>query len=104
VISILPATDPQRQKECDELLGDLTDERFAELVAIGKLIGDYVGEGEAVAAGDTLDQEIGVAVEVLKGGGRKGYHAWPSKGRGKGYSAWTRNWGRGRGRDTLHGY
>jgi hypothetical protein len=44
----------------------VADERFAELVAIGKLINDWVApgaEGEVVA-GDTLDQEIGVAVEV----------------------------------------
>lgn len=42
----------------------VADERFAELVAIGKLINDWAapGEGEA-GAGDTLDQEIGVAVE-----------------------------------------
>ena len=42
-------------------------------MAIGKLIGDYVGEGEAVAAGDTLDQEIGVAVEVRGGRERTRY-------------------------------
>ncbi|KIZ00496.1 pre-mRNA-splicing helicase BRR2 [Monoraphidium neglectum] len=59
-------TDPARQKEVNELLGPVADERFAELVAIGKLINDWVApgaEGEVVA-GDTLDQEIGVAVEV----------------------------------------
>lgn len=44
----------------------VADERFAELVAIGKLINDWVAPGEAgeAVAGDTLDQEIGVAVEV----------------------------------------
>lgn len=58
-------TDPARQKEVNELLGTVADERFAELVAIGKLINDWVAPGEAGAtvAGDTLDQEIGVAVE-----------------------------------------
>jgi hypothetical protein len=60
-------TDPERQRECAELLGPLPNERYAELVALGKLISDYVGEGEAVAAGDEgegLDEDIGVAVEV----------------------------------------
>lgn len=58
-------TDPERQKECEELLGPLSSERFAELVALGKLITDYVGEGEAVAPNDEdrLDEDIGVAVE-----------------------------------------
>lgn len=42
------------------------DERFAELVAIGKLMNDYVAPGDAApgaGAGEGLDQEIGVAVE-----------------------------------------
>lgn len=59
--------DPQRQKECEELLGVVTNERYAELVAIGKLINDFVGEGEAVAPGadgEGIDEDIGVAVEV----------------------------------------
>jgi len=46
------AADPERQKECELLLGPISNERFAELVAIGKLISDYVGEGEVLAAGD----------------------------------------------------
>jgi hypothetical protein len=35
-------------------------------VAIGKLINDFLGEGEAVPGGDGegLDEDIGVAVEV----------------------------------------
>jgi hypothetical protein len=59
-------TDPERQKECEELLGPLPSERFAELVALGKLITDYVGEGEAVVPNEDegLDDDIGVAVEV----------------------------------------
>ncbi|KAF6257784.1 RNA helicase, activating signal cointegrator 1 [Scenedesmus sp. NREL 46B-D3] len=58
-------TDPERQKECESLLGSFSNERFAELVAIGKLINDFVGEGEAVPGGDGegLDEDIGVAVE-----------------------------------------
>eukprot|EP00775_Hariotina_reticulata_P007182 gene7182-7396_t len=63
------ATDPERQKECELLLGPISNERFAELVAIGKLISDYVGEGEALPAGDgqQLDEDIGVAVEATGG-------------------------------------
>ncbi|KAF8063039.1 BRR2A [Scenedesmus sp. PABB004] len=62
------ATDPERQRECEALLGSLPNERFAELVAIGKLITDFVAEGDAAAAaaagdGDGIDEEIGVAVE-----------------------------------------
>ncbi|WIA19957.1 hypothetical protein OEZ85_005838 [Tetradesmus obliquus] len=58
-------TDPERQRECESLLGSFSNERFAELVAIGKLISDFVGEGEAVPGGDGegLDEDIGVAVE-----------------------------------------
>lgn len=64
-VFVCPA-DPERQKECEELLGPLSSERFAELVALGKLITDYVGEGEAVAPTDEdrMDEDIGVAVEV----------------------------------------
>lgn len=64
--------DPERQKECEELLGPLPSERFAELVVLGKLITDYVGEGEAVVGPndeDAIDEDIGVAVEVRGGGG-----------------------------------
>lgn len=66
--SLHPA-DPERQRECEELLGPLTSERFAELVALGKLITDYVGEGETIVPNDEegIDDDIGVAVEV---GGR----------------------------------
>lgn len=47
-------------------MGPLPSERFAELVALGKLITDYVGEGEAVVPNEDegLDDDIGVAVEV----------------------------------------
>jgi len=70
---VLP--DPERQKECEELLGPLPNERFAELVALGKLITDYVGEGEAVVPNeDGIDEDIGVAVEVRAG--------WSSRGGG----------------------
>ena len=57
--------DPERQTECQELLGPLSNEKFADLVNLGKLVTDYLAEGEEIAVGgnDTLDDEIGVAVE-----------------------------------------
>lgn len=58
-------TDPARHKEISELLGPTTDDRFAELKAIERLITDYTAEADAAAAGagETMDEEIGVAVE-----------------------------------------
>lgn len=59
-------TDPARHKEVDALLGVVADEKFAQLVALGKMITDYAPSEAAVAAGDgdgALDEEIGVAVE-----------------------------------------
>ena len=57
--------DPDRHKEINSLLGSIPDERFAQLVALGKLITDFVPEGEAEAADGegALDEELGVAVE-----------------------------------------
>lgn len=60
--------DPDRHKEINSLLGTLPNEKFAQLVALGKLITDFVPEGEAAAAGaadgeGALDEELGVAVE-----------------------------------------
>ena len=57
--------DPDRHKEINALLGSIPDERFAQLVALGKLITDFVPEGEAEAADGegALDEELGVAVE-----------------------------------------
>lgn len=40
--------DPARHKEVDSLLGPTTDERFAALVALGKMITDYA-PSEAVS-------------------------------------------------------
>jgi pre-mRNA-splicing helicase BRR2 len=70
--------DPERQKECESLLGSFSNERFAELVAIGKLINDFVGEGEAMAGGDGegLDEDIGVAVEVSSKQGTCWHMVW----------------------------
>lgn len=55
--------DPERQKELGELLGPVPNERFAQLVAIGKLINDFSAEGEETVMADTMDEEVGVAVE-----------------------------------------
>ncbi len=38
--------DPERQRECGQLLGSCDDEMFARLVALGKRITDYVSEAE----------------------------------------------------------
>ena len=60
--------DPDKEKEVQGLLGELPSDKFANLVAIGKLITDFStepaagGEGEG-APGDALDDDIGVAVE-----------------------------------------
>jgi len=54
--------DLDKKKEIEKLLNPMASERFAQLVAIGKLITDFSSEVEA-AAGQALDDEIGVAVE-----------------------------------------
>lgn len=59
--------DPERHKEVDSMLGSVSDEKFAQLVALGKLITDFVTEEEAAAAAaageGALDEDLGVAVE-----------------------------------------
>jgi hypothetical protein len=50
--------DPSRKKEVDSLLGPVADEKFAQLVALGKLITDYAPTAEAVSAGGV--GELGV--------------------------------------------
>ena len=62
------STDPKRKKDVEKLMGATSDERFAQFVAVGKLITDFApggvapGEGD-VAPGDALDDDMGVAVE-----------------------------------------
>ena len=46
--SLCVLQDPARHKEVDSLLGPTTDERFAALVALGKMITDYA-PSEAVS-------------------------------------------------------
>ena len=57
--------DPERKKEVVGLLGDVSDERFADLVELGKRMTDFTTEptAEDATAGDMLDDGIGVAVE-----------------------------------------
>ena len=56
--------DAQKHQECNELLGELKDEQFTKLVRTGKLITDFkTGQGEEAAVQDTLDDNVGVAVE-----------------------------------------
>jgi pre-mRNA-splicing helicase BRR2 len=52
----------------ERLMGPTSSEKFAQFVAVGKLITDFstggVGPGEGdVVPGDTLNDDIGVAVE-----------------------------------------
>jgi pre-mRNA-splicing helicase BRR2 len=63
------STDPERKTKVERLMGPTASEKFAQFVAVGKLITDFAhggsgapGEGDAVP-GDTLDDDIGVAVE-----------------------------------------
>ncbi|BBM97599.1 pre-mRNA-splicing helicase BRR2 [Marchantia polymorpha subsp. ruderalis] len=57
--------DPDKKKEIEKLLNTMSQERFTQLVSIGKLISDYheAGEGVVGGAGEALDDDIGVAVE-----------------------------------------
>lgn len=56
--------DPERQKEISKLLGDtISNDKYTHFVAIGKLINDFSAGADDDAAGDALDEELGVAVE-----------------------------------------
>ena len=59
--------DPERQAEIGKILGEISNERFTEFVAIGKLITDFTSEqaiADSIAAGgNAMDEELGVAVE-----------------------------------------
>ena len=51
---VLPLTlvqDPARHKDVDALLGPVPDERFAQLVALGKMITDFSAAADAAAVG-----------------------------------------------------
>lgn len=63
-------TDPERKRALDGLLGPTSPEKFAQLVAIAKLVTDWAAPGEAAAAagGEALDDDIGVAVEFEEDG------------------------------------
>jgi pre-mRNA-splicing helicase BRR2 len=59
--------DPERQAEISSLLGQVSNEKFAEFIAIGKLITDFTTEdamaASVAAGGNAMDEELGVAVE-----------------------------------------
>ncbi len=60
--------DPDKEKEVQGLLGEIPSDKFANLVAIGKMITDFTADAPANgdadgAPGDELDDDIGVAVE-----------------------------------------
>jgi len=59
--------DPERRSEIGTILGEISNEKFTEFVAIGKLITDFTSEqaiADSIAAGgNAMDEELGVAVE-----------------------------------------
>lgn len=62
--SVSALQDPERQKECEELLGPVGDDKFTYLKDVGRLITDFSQPDEEPGPpGDTLDDDIGVAVE-----------------------------------------
>lgn len=46
------STDPKRKKDVEKLMGATSDERFAQFVAVGKLITDFAPGGVAPGEGD----------------------------------------------------
>jgi hypothetical protein len=61
------SNDPKRKSDVEKLMGPTSDESFARMVAVGKLVTDFkpggAGDDADDAAGDALDDDIGVAVE-----------------------------------------
>jgi pre-mRNA-splicing helicase BRR2 len=57
--------DPDKHKEINGLIGEVDSSKFADVVALGKMMTDFsVDAGaEDAGAGDILDNDIGVAVE-----------------------------------------
>ncbi|CAL8467727.1 g7265 [Coccomyxa elongata] len=57
--------DPDKHKEVNGLLGEISDNKFHDVVALGKMMTDYSVDGgaEDAGTGDILDNDIGVAVE-----------------------------------------
>lgn len=56
---------PDKQKEVSELVGDVEDLQFNELMELSKMMSDYKVDAGADDGGeaDMLDNDIGVAVE-----------------------------------------
>uniref|UniRef100_A0A7S3QXY0 RNA helicase n=1 Tax=Dunaliella tertiolecta TaxID=3047 RepID=A0A7S3QXY0_DUNTE len=66
VLSVLKSKDlkdPEKQAGVEELLGPLSSDKMAQLVAISKLITDWVSEEDLPPPDNPMDTEIGVAVE-----------------------------------------
>lgn len=53
---------PAKQKACEALLNAITTEKMAELVQIGNRITDFYIEEETGAAGEAMDENLGVSV------------------------------------------
>ena len=62
--------DPEKQKEVEGLLGPVSSEKFADLTTLGKLITDYVGEGEEVVVAGKLLAGYGVQAKLMLYKGR----------------------------------
>lgn len=59
-------SDPERRSDIEKLLGSLSENDFATMVSLGKMITDYTPPDQRAGGGekDTLDDEVGVAVEI----------------------------------------
>ena len=53
---------PAKQKACEALLNAMTTERMHELVQIGNRITDFYIEDDSGAAGEAMDENLGVSV------------------------------------------
>ena len=53
---------PAKQKACEGLLSTMQEERMAELVQIGNKITDFYIEDDTGAAGEAMDENLGVSV------------------------------------------
>mmetsp|Transcript_28044 Transcript_28044/g.66662 ORF Transcript_28044/g.66662 Transcript_28044/m.66662 type:complete len:2150 (+) Transcript_28044:160-6609(+) len=53
---------PAKQKACEALLNSMTNEKFTELMQIGTRITDFYLEDQEGAAGEAMDENLGVSV------------------------------------------
>jgi pre-mRNA-splicing helicase BRR2 len=54
--------DHDKKKDIAELMGSISEEHFAQLIATGKLISDYTDTGAGVDV-EALDEDVGVAMK-----------------------------------------